>query len=48
MSINYDNLWELLKERDMLKKDLCATAMIESSVLSRGKAIRILFLLESK
>lgn len=35
MSINYDNLWELLKERDMLKKDLCASANISHASVAK-------------
>lgn len=35
MSINYDNLWGLLKERDMLKKDLCASANISHASVAK-------------
>ena len=35
MSISYDSLWELLKERDMLKKDLCATANISHASVAK-------------
>ena len=35
MSINYDNLWQLLKERDMLKKDLCVAANISHASVAK-------------
>jgi len=35
MSVSYNNLWTLLTERDMKKKDLCAAAGISHASMAK-------------